>query len=77
MTDAQLCRAWRQSFWLMRDAQDPHQKLALVQLRQGFLDELETRDAGALEAWLASGARPSQGPDRFLDNDGGDQPTAA
>ncbi len=35
-------------------------------LRQGCLDELERRHPSALHAWLDSGARASEGPERFL-----------
>ena len=77
MTDAELCRAWRRSFWTLSETHDPLAKLAIVEQRQSFLDELEARNAVALEAWLASGARACGGPERFFNNDGGDQPTGS
>jgi hypothetical protein len=45
-----------------------------------YLDQLEDRDAPALAAWLASGARAASGPDRFLTDtqgSGGQHPEAA
>jgi hypothetical protein len=77
MTDAELCRAWRRSFWTLSETHDPIVKLRIVKQRQCLLDELESRDPVALRAWLASGARACGGPERFFINDGGDQPTAA
>ena len=77
MTDRQLCQAWRRSYWTLKDARDPIEKLRLVEQRTRFLDELEARNAAALEAWLASGARACDGPDKFFNDDGRDQPTAA
>lgn len=78
MTDAQLCRAWRHSYWLLRETYDPAARLAVVHIRQSLLDEMENRNSAALEAWLASEPRPSHGPDEFLiTNDEGERPSAA
>lgn len=77
MTDAQLCCAWGRSFWTLREARDPLVKMVVVLQRQCLLDEFEARNAPALEAWLASGARPSASPERFFKDGQGDQPTAA
>jgi hypothetical protein len=63
--DLQLCRLWRDSFWVMRKP-PPGTVLRLVALRAACLDELERRDAAALHAWLESGARASGGPERYL-----------
>lgn len=77
MTDQQLCQAWRHSYWSLKDARDPIEKLRLVEQRTRFLDELEARNAAAIGAWLASGARACDGPDKFFNDDGRDQPAAA
>lgn len=77
MTDRQLCQAWRHSYWSLKEARDPIEKLRLVEQRTRFLDELEARNAAALGAWLASGARACDGPDKFFNDDERDQPTAA
>lgn len=77
MTNRQLCQAWRRSYWALKDARDPREKLRLVEQRTRLLDELEARNAAALEAWLASGGRACDGPDKFFDDDDRDQPTAA
>lgn len=77
LTDAELCRAWRLSFWALRETSRPHEKARIVEQRQCLLDELGRRNSVALEAWFASGARASGGPEQFFDTDGGDRPTAA
>ena len=77
MTDRQLCEAWRRSYWTLKDARDPIEKLRLVEQRTHILDELEARNAAALGAWLASGARACDGPDKFFSDGERDQPTAA
>jgi hypothetical protein len=66
LDDQQLCRLWRESFWVLSNPAPPGTALYLVALREACLDEMERRDAGALHAWLASGARASSGPERYL-----------
>ena len=66
LDDRQLCRLWRESFWRLRGAPNDDGALRLVLLRQACLDELTRRHGPGVEAWLASGARPSSGPDKFL-----------
>ena len=66
LDDRQLCRLWRESFWRLRGAPTGDGALRLVLLRQACLDELTRRHGPGVEAWLASGARPSSGPDKFL-----------
>ena len=68
LDDLQLCRLWRDSFWILRRPAPPGTVLCLVALREACLDELERRDAAALHAWLDSGARASGGPEKFLDH---------
>jgi hypothetical protein len=66
LDDRQLCRLWRQSFWVLRQPPPPGTALRLVALREACLDELERRDASALHAWLGNGARASGGPEKYL-----------
>lgn len=66
MSDQQLCRAWRQSLWTLGVSSTAVEQLAVVLQRQSFLDEMEARHDTALREWLASGARASGGPERFL-----------
>ena len=66
LDDRQLCRLWRDSFWLVRQPSSPGRMLCRVALREACLDELERRDAVALQAWLDSGARASSGPEKYL-----------
>lgn len=66
MSDPELCRAWRRSFVDLQRAGFPREKARIVHVRQHYLDELERRDAAALQAWLKAGARAAGGPERFL-----------
>jgi hypothetical protein len=66
LDDRQLCRLWRESFWVLHNPASPGTLLCLVALREACLDELERRDAAALHAWLDSGARASSGPEKYL-----------
>ena len=67
LDDRQLCRLWRDSFWLLRNtSSSPGVMLCRVTLREACLDELERRDAEAVRAWLDSGARASSGPEKYL-----------
>ena len=66
LDDWQLCRLWRETFWILREPASPVTVLRLVALREACLDELERRDAAALHAWLESGARASSGPEKYM-----------
>jgi hypothetical protein len=77
MSQARLCRAWRQSFVALQGARTVAERARLVELRQSYLDEIEVRDAGALRAWLADGARAASGPDRYLPEGDRHRPDAA
>ena len=68
LDDRQLCRLWRESFWVLRASGPAGTKLCVVSLREACLDELERRHAAALHAWLDSGARASSGPEKYLDH---------
>lgn len=66
LTDTELCRAWRESYVALTQAGSVDERVQLVALRQSYLDELEARDAAALQAWLTAGARAAGGPDRYV-----------
>jgi hypothetical protein len=76
MSDIELCRAWRHTFWTLRESTTATDRLKIVEHRGLILDELESRHAEALHAWLESVDRACDSPRRFL-TDGGDQPEAA
>lgn len=76
MSDLELCRAWRHTFWALRESTTATDRLRIVEHRGLILDELESRHAEALHAWLESVDRACDSPRRFL-TDGGDQPEAA
>ncbi|MPV50259.1 MULTISPECIES: hypothetical protein [unclassified Pseudactinotalea] len=77
MSDVMLCFAWRHSYWELWQADSVVEKLSVIMRRQQILEELEARDAIALEAWLASGARASASPERYFDDHRHDHPTPA
>ncbi|MCW2847334.1 MAG: hypothetical protein JWR90_1308 [Marmoricola sp.] len=66
LDDWDLCRLWRESFWVLRQPAPTTTALCLVALRGACLDELERRDAVAMRAWLDSGARASSGPEKYF-----------
>jgi hypothetical protein len=66
LSDGELCGLWRSTFWELKKQHSADECLTLVTLRQSCLDELDRRDPSGLQAWLASGARASGGPERYL-----------
>lgn len=61
-----LCQAWRRSYVILQCTATVPGTLAVVVMRQLYLDELARRDPSALTAWLSSGARAASSPARFL-----------
>jgi hypothetical protein len=74
LTDHDLCRAWCTSFDVLQSASGVEARARVVSLRQAYLDELDRRDPLGLSAWLASGARATGNPDRYLSRPGLDRP---
>ncbi|WP_028642378.1 hypothetical protein [Nocardioides sp. URHA0020] len=66
LEDGALCRAWSDSFVALKLSRTSAERLELVNLRQAYLDELESRNAFGFHAWLRSGARPVANPARYL-----------
>lgn len=66
LSDDALCLAWRASFSALQSASSPAQRLWVVDERRAYLDELESRNASGVAAWLASGARAAGDPSRFV-----------
>ncbi|MEI8412245.1 hypothetical protein WBR16_31210 [Kribbella sp. CCNWLY201] len=62
LDDAALCLVWRRSFLRLEAAQSAPERLAVVEQRQQYLDELQRRSPEGLAAWLAAGARASGNP---------------
>ena len=60
--DARLWAAWSESYRALQRARTPAERLAIVDARQAYLDELEARDAVGFRNWLSSGARPTVNP---------------
>jgi hypothetical protein len=65
LSDPELCRLWRRTFWQLTSLPRPEAVLATVLLRQALLDELARRNPDAVHAWLESGGRASGGPEKF------------
>jgi hypothetical protein len=68
LDDGALCLAWRRSFRLLETAPSTAIRLAVVQPRQKYLDELQRRSPEGLAAWLASGARASGNPLPYVED---------
>jgi hypothetical protein len=66
MGTRELVRDWRRSYVALEQASDSATKMALVQARQAFLDELERRNPDGLHEWLESGARAAGDPTKFM-----------
>ena len=66
LDDEELCYAWRRTYLLLSMWNDPSATLAIVRVRQVYLDEMDRRNPAGLQAWLDSGARAAGGPDRYL-----------
>jgi hypothetical protein len=66
LDDAQLCHAWRRSFVRLETVRGAAARLAVVEQRQRYLDELQRRHEVAFQKWLESGARASGNPLPFL-----------
>jgi hypothetical protein len=66
MGTRELVRDWRRSYVALEQASDSATKMALVQARQEFLDELERRNPDGLHEWLESGARAAGDPTKFM-----------
>jgi hypothetical protein len=69
MDTQELVRDWRRSYIALEAATDPQVKMALVKLRQAYLDELERRHPDGLHDWLESGARAAGDPTKFVARD--------
>jgi hypothetical protein len=67
LSNAELCLAWRRSYCSLVGTTSLRLRAVVVTSRQEYLDEMERRDARALTAWLAAGARAASGPERYLD----------
>jgi hypothetical protein len=61
-----LCLVWRCSYVQLQRAADESARQQIVRARQEYLDELERRDHAGFARWLASGARASGNPRRYL-----------
>lgn len=62
LDDEAVCLAWRRSFRRLEAAATAAERLAVVQQRQRYLDELDRRSPDGVAAWLAAGARASGNP---------------
>lgn len=69
LDDEALCLAWRRSFVRLEAARSAAERLAVVEQRERYLDELQRRHPHGLAAWLASGARASGNPLPYVGED--------
>jgi hypothetical protein len=61
-----LCMVWRRSYFQLLDAGLTPSTAAVVEYRQGILDEIDHRDPRGLSRWLASETRASGNPLPYL-----------
>ena len=66
MSTPALGEVWAMSGRALPEADDSTDSLALVELRQRLLDELQRRDAAALREWLQSEPSPASDPTRYF-----------
>jgi len=66
MSTHALGEVWAMSGRALPEANDPADSLALVQLQQRLLEELQRRDETALYEWLRSEPSPSSDPTRHF-----------
>jgi len=66
MAPAELCMAWRRSFVELQRTGSVETMATIADFRRQLLDELERRNPGGFEQWMASGARAPSDPARYL-----------
>ena len=74
LTTEQLCSAWQASFEAVSGSGDAERMTALSGLRRDYLDELERRDPGGFDLWMALHAHPGDDPRPHLSLEGGPGP---
>src|SRR4051794_39477276 len=67
LDDHALCEAWRRSYVRLEASRAAATRLAVVGLRQLYLDELVRRHPAEVRRWLESGARAAGNPLPFLE----------
>jgi hypothetical protein len=67
LEDQRLFQAWSESFVRLKLTRTTDERAELVNLRQAYLDELESRHAAAFSSWLGSSARPVGDPTTFFE----------
>ena len=65
LPDGVLARLWAESYRALRAARSPQERLLVVELRSGVLDELHRRHPAAMSRWLDAGGHPHDCPVRF------------
>ena len=66
LTDGQLCWAWRRSYAHVAAVRTADELARAVDLRRGYLEEMERRCPAGFARWLASGARAAGDPAPYL-----------
>ena len=61
-----LCQLWRRTYFEILDAVPPSDTAAVAHYRQCILDEIDRRNPGGLNRWLATRPRPSSNPLPYL-----------
>ncbi|MHA6783505.1 hypothetical protein ACVGOW_21325 [Pseudonocardia saturnea] len=69
LTTAQLCVAWQRSYFVLLSLPVDGARGEVVAFWGRLLDEIESRDPDGFTRWLATGARASSDPGRYLAGD--------
>jgi hypothetical protein len=67
LTDDQLVLSWSESFAVLKLTRTIHERLELVNLRQAYLDELESRNATGFDSWLRCRPSPIGIPQSYIE----------
>lgn len=74
VSTGQLCRVWRESYWLLAEPGPGPAHGEVVDCRRRVLDELERRDPAGVARWLGSAPRAGADPGRYLHAPRGSDP---
>lgn len=74
-SDDEILRAWQQSYAVLQQPLSPTTRMAVVNLRAAYLDELELRNPSGVSSWLASTPQPASDVSKYQSR-GDDPPTS-
>lgn len=66
LSTEELCRAWRSSYALVRQGDNPASLVSAAAARRAILDEMEKRNKDSFTRWMSEGARAANDPGPFF-----------